>query len=263
MNRKIAVGLGLAIMAGFVAVGLLVWTMPLTGQEAKKLSLKVLTPVVDVKVILTVDKKAIPGTGNEREIEVTSKKDAVVVTATWEPNNYTKIMRSRKITVKEGAPIEVDLRSGDAKQPDDIEVIFVPTPDDVVEGMVITAVKTFKAKRGVGVDIDPVRVKESKEAAKKAGVDDKVAFRQGDVLKVDDISDADVVLLYMGDDINLRLRPILQKTLKKGSRIVSHRFLMGDWAPKQTLKYKGTNGYDYELHLWVIGQNDKLEKSDK
>ena len=91
------------------------------------------------------------------------------------------------------------------------------------------------------------------DAAREAGLQDRVEFRVGDVLKVDDLSDADVVLLYMGHDINLRLQPILQKTLKPGCRVVSHRFLMGnDWPPKFTEKVR-VEKWDYEIHLWEIG----------
>ena len=83
-------------------------------------------------------------------------------------------------------------------------------------------------------------------------------FRVGDVLKVQDISDADVVLLYMGDDINMRLKPILKSTLKPGARVVSHRFIMGDdWPPTRTQKVVGKDGRDYNLHLWVIGKKEK------
>jgi hypothetical protein len=63
-----------------------------------------------------------------------------------------------------------------------------------------------------------------------------------------------VVLLYMGDDVNLRLRPILQKTLKPGARIVSHRFTMGDWTPTRSETFTGEDGDEYEVHLWVIGE---------
>src|SRR5262249_44833716 len=148
---------------------------------------------------------------------------------------------------------ELDLSDTEAQRNEDIVVRYVPTPDSIVEQMcnlaeitprdvvfdlgcgdgriVITAVKKYGAKRGVGVDINPSLVKESKENAKKAGVEDKVEFRVQDVLKIKDLSEATVVMLYMGDDINLRLRPILKSTLKPGSRIVSHRFTMGDWQP--------------------------------
>jgi hypothetical protein len=126
--------------------------------------------------------------------------------------------------------------------------------------MVIMAVKDFGAKRGVGVDIDPKLVKECKENAVKAGVADRVEFRKGDVLKIDDLSDASVVLLYMGDDINQRLAPILRKSLKPGARVVSHRFRMGDWEPTKEIRVNGKNGGEYTLLLWVIGAEKGKKK---
>ena len=159
---------------------------------------------------------------------------------------------------------------------------LVPTPSDFVDAMcnlakvgkddvvydlgcgdgrmVITAVKKFGAKRGVGVDLDPALVKESKKKAEEAGVADRVEFRVGDVLKVKDLSDADVVLLYMGDDINNRLKPILRKTLKPGARVVSHRFTMGEWKPTKSETMKGADGQTYHLHLWVIGRDEGKQR---
>jgi hypothetical protein len=64
-------------------------------------------------------------------------------------------------------------------------------------------------------------------------------------------------MLYMGEDLNVRLRPILQKTLKPGSRVVSHRFLMGDWTPARTEAFTGADGDEYHVHLWVIGDRKK------
>lgn len=253
------------------------WLVSTQGSWAqdKKVNLRVLMPQADAKV--SVDKKDIDSTGFERKIAVNVPAGAkeVTVSATWEPNGYTKFIRTRKVEVKDGELV-ADLSRADNTQKDDIQVIYVPTPQDIVEEMcklgavtkddivydlgcgdgrmVITAVKDFGAKRGVGIDFDPERVKDSQENAKKNDVEKKVAFRQGDVLKVDDISDASVVLLYMGEDINLRLRPLLQKQMKPGSRVVSHRFPMGDWQPSKTVHVKGKNGYDYTLHLWVIGE---------
>lgn len=199
-----------------------------------------------------------------------------MVTAVWEPNNYTRITRTREVKVMAGTDLEVDLRQEDGKWPDNIKVRYVPTPSDVVDAMVklagvgkndvvydlgcgdgrmvIAAVKTGEAKRGVGVDIDPERVRESKANAKAAGVEDKVEFRVGDVLEIADLSTADVVLLYMGNDINLRLKPILQKTLKPGARVVSHRFTMGDWKPDETQVIVDKKGEKFLIHLWKIGQ---------
>ena len=92
---------------------------------------------------------------------------------------------------------------------------------------------------------------------RQAKVEDRVEFRQEDVLKLKDLGDASVVMLYLGNDVNLRLRPILQKTLKPGSRIVSHRFTMGDWKPLKTITVKDVDGIVYELHLWKIGEDEK------
>jgi uncharacterized protein (TIGR03000 family) len=252
-------------------------------QAQKTIKLTVLLPQEDATV--TVDGKEVQGMGKKRMLTATlaAGKNELQVVAVFEPNHYTHITRPRKVTWKEGE-IVVDFREPSNSEKDDIVVIFVPTPqefvhamcklakvgkDDVVydlgcgDGrMVITAVKDFGAKRGVGIELNLDLVQQCKESAKEAGVADKLAFRVGDVLKVDDLSEANVVLLYMGDDINLRLKPILQKTLKPGSRVVSHRFLMGnDWPPDKSEHVKATmgefSGYEEEIHLWVIKGDKK------
>lgn len=278
MKSKVAVGMGLGIAAVALIVASVAFLPALIAGQEKRITVKVsLPPNVESKV--TIDGKEYPGSGEKRDIAVDTAKKMITVAAAWEPNGYTKIVRKRTVEVKD--TVEVNLSVSDPKMKDDITVIYVPTPDDVVEEMcklgkvtkddvvydlgcgdgrmVITAVKKFGAKRGVGVDIDPERVKDSKENAKKAGVEDKVEFRKGDVLKIDDLPDATVVLLYMGEDINLRLRPILKSKLKPGSRVVSHRFTMGDWEPTRTIVYRGQapNNYDYTLLLWVIGDEKK------
>jgi uncharacterized protein (TIGR03000 family) len=255
-------------------------------DDGKAITLKVLLPDADWE--LTVDGKDVKEKGAERRVKVpplAKGQEYYVVRGLLEPNNYTKRWRTRKVAPQAGATeVAVDLREEDPKNKDHIEVRYVPTPDAVVDRMcemgkvgpndivydlgcgdgrmVITAVKKFKAKRGVGVDIDPVRIKESKENAAKAGVNDKVEFRVGDVLKIKDLSDATVVLLYMGDDINLRLRPILRKTLKPGSRIVSHRFKMGNWKPDRTETLR-VDDENYNVLLWTIrepGGKDATKK---
>jgi uncharacterized protein (TIGR03000 family) len=260
-----------------LAVAALTWNTVV--QAAGKSVLKVLVPQADAEV--KIDGKKINGEGTEREIpapELKKGKKALLVEVMWEPNNYTKIWRKKEVTPKAGKVV-VDLREANPAIKDHIEVRYVPTPDDIVEAMcklgkvtksdvvydlgcgdgrmVIIAVKKFGAKRGVGVDIDPERIKESKQNANIQGVEDKVQFRVGDVLKVQDLSDADVVLLYMGDDINNRLKPILKKTLKSGARVVSHRFTMGEWTPTKTQRVTGKDGREYSLHLWVIAKKEK------
>jgi uncharacterized protein (TIGR03000 family) len=152
---------------------------------------------------------------------------------------------------------------------------YVPTPQSVVEEMlkfagvkegdvvydlgcgdgriVITAVKSYKAKKGVGIDLDPERIADSNKAAKDAKVENKVEFREADVLKLKDVSEATVVTLYLFPEINEKLRPMLQKTLKPGSRIVSHDFLMGDeWKPEKEVTVKDANGDEHTIYLWTV-----------
>jgi uncharacterized protein (TIGR03000 family) len=248
------------------------------STEPKPAYVKVILP--QENATLTIEGAPTKMTGGSR-LFVTpplqpGRKYSYKLQAVWEPNNYTHIYRTKEVTFDAGAEVEVDFNQPDPRFKDDVKVRYVPTPADVVEEMcklgkvskedvvydlgcgdgrmVITAVEKFHAKRGVGVDLDPQRVIESKANAKKAGVEDKVEFRQGNVLKIDDISDANVILLYMGEDLNNLLKPILRKSLKPGSRVVSHRFTMGDWKPVESKEYVGKDGDTYKLHLWIIGQ---------
>jgi len=147
------------------------------------------------------------------------------------------------------------------------DVIFVPTPNEVVDTMlkmaavtrkdtvydlgcgdgriVITAAQKFGA-RGVGIDIDPERIREATDNVSKAGVADRVKIVRGDLFQAD-ISGATVVTLYLLTDLNLKLRPKLLKDLKPGTRIVSHAFSMGDWKPERTAEVGGTN-----IYLWRV-----------
>ncbi len=111
--------------------------------------------------------------------------------------------------------------------------------------IVIAAAKKYGA-RGVGVELDAGLIKDATKAASKAGVSDKVTFLQGDLFKTN-LSDATVVTLYLSNSINMRLRSLLQQQLKPGSRVVSHRFEMGDWKPEATVRLEGTT-----VHLWTI-----------
>ncbi len=149
---------------------------------------------------------------------------------------------------------------------------YVQTPQDVVERMlqiaqvgrndvvydlgcgdgrlVITAARKYGA-RGVGVDFDLNRVKESQANAEKAGVAALVEFRQQDALTVD-VSPATVVTLYLLTSSNLLLRPILTKALRPGARIVSHQFGMGDWLPETQETLTEPDGSLHILYLWKV-----------
>ncbi len=135
------------------------------------------------------------------------------------------------------------------------DVIYVPTPPDVVDAMLklaevkpgdvlydlgsgdgripIAAAKAHGV-RGTGIDIDPQRIREANENAEEAGVTELVTFKQEDLFQTD-FSDATVVTLYLLDSLNEKLRPKLLAELEPGTRIVSHAFRMGDWEPEQTV----------------------------
>ena len=147
---------------------------------------------------------------------------------------------------------------------------YVPTPQTVVDRMLalaevtkddvvfdlgcgdgripITAAKKFGA-RAVGVDIDPVRIRESEANAKAAGVDHLVKFIVQDATTVD-VSSATVVTLYLLSSSNMTLRPMLTKQLRPGARIVSHAFNMGEWEPLKVEQFDDGTGYKRPLYLW-------------
>jgi ribosomal protein L11 methylase PrmA len=152
------------------------------------------------------------------------------------------------------------------------DVIFVPTPQEVVDAMLkmakvgpndviydlgsgdgripITAAKTYKA-RGVGIDIDPQRIREATENLKAAGVGDRVRFMNQDLFTTD-ISDATVVTLYLLPSLNLKVLPKLNKELKPGTRVVSHAFDMGDIKAEQTANVNGRT-----IYMWTVPIGNK------
>jgi uncharacterized protein (TIGR03000 family) len=186
---------------------------------------------------------------------------------------------TREVRVRPGQETVLDLRN---EKPDDatVRVIYVPTPEEVVAKMlelakvtkddvvydlgcgdgriVVTAARKYGA-RGVGVDLDPQRIKESLENVKKTKVEELVEIREGDALKVEDIGKATVVTLYMLPEFNLRLRPILEKNLKPGTRIVAHDYGIEGWKPMQgPIRFKGPDREHY-LFLYQIAAPKKDE----
>jgi tRNA G37 N-methylase Trm5 len=147
------------------------------------------------------------------------------------------------------------------------DVIYVPTPPEVVEEMLrianvrqgdvlydlgsgdgripIAAAKKFGI-RATGIDIDPERIWEAEVNAKKEGVEHLVRFRKEDLFKAD-FRDATVITLYLLPDLNVKLRPRLWAELKPGTRIVSHQFAMGDWKPEKTIQLNGR-----VVYFWTI-----------
>jgi ubiquinone/menaquinone biosynthesis C-methylase UbiE len=169
-----------------------------------------------------------------------------------------------------GAPGRGDDK--DRKDDDKPDLLYVPTPPEVVAKMldmakvkkedvvydlgcgdgriVATAAKKFGA-RGVGVDLNPERIKESRETVKKEGVENLVEIREGDALKVEDLDKATVVMLYMLPEFMRKLQPIAQKKLKPGTRIVSHDFKFPTWKPDEEIDFKGPER-THTLYLWTV-----------
>ena len=157
------------------------------------------------------------------------------------------------------------------KRPDAPQLApYVPTPQEVVDRMlalanvtkndfvvdlgcgdgriVVTAAQKYGA-RGLGVDIDPVRIEEAN--AKAAGVTQLVEFKLQDALKTD-VSKATLVTTYLLSQSNLRLRPILTGTMAKGTRIVTHSFSMGDWKPEKSETFNDATGRSRTIYLYRV-----------
>jgi ribosomal protein L11 methylase PrmA len=151
-----------------------------------------------------------------------------------------------------------------------LDVIWVPTPPEVItvmldaakvgpndvlydlgcgEGEIVIAAAQKYGARAVGVDLDPERLRNARIKAASAGVANRVTFIEQDLFKTD-VSPATVVTLYLLPELNERLRPTLLNTLRPGTRIVSHDFAMGDWAPERTIEVPLTR--THRVMLWRV-----------
>jgi predicted O-methyltransferase YrrM len=148
------------------------------------------------------------------------------------------------------------------------DVVYVPTPHEAVDAMLkiakvgkndivydlgsgdgripIAAVQKYNAQRAVGIDINPVRIKEAEANLKAANVGDRVRFLNEDLFEAK-IGDATVVTLYLLPSLNLKLLPKLLAEVKPGTRVVSHAFDMGSWKPQQTINAGGST-----IYFWTI-----------
>ena len=128
-------------------------------------------------------------------------------------------------------------------------------PGDVVydlgcgEGEIVIAAAKLYGARGVGVDLDPERIRNARVNAASAGVTKRVTFVEQDLFKTD-VGPATVVALYLLPELNERLRPKLLSELRPGSRIVSHDFGMGDWVPERTITVPLAR--DHRVFLWRV-----------
>jgi SAM-dependent methyltransferase len=164
-----------------------------------------------------------------------------------------------------GAPVTAPARSAPK-----LDVVWVPSAPEVIaammeaakvgagdvvydlgcgEGEIVIAAAKLYGARGVGVDLDPERIRNARANAASAGVTDRVTFIEQDLFKMD-VSPATVVTLYLLPELNERLRPKLLSELRPGSRIVSHDFGMGDWAPERTITVPLAR--EHRVLLWRV-----------
>jgi cyclopropane fatty-acyl-phospholipid synthase-like methyltransferase len=168
-------------------------------------------------------------------------------------------------------PVGTACSAQPAQEARDPDVVYVPTPQPVVDAMLamagvkkgdvlydlgsgdgripITAARQYRI-RAVGIDIDPERIAEANANARKAGVTDLVTFRNEDLFTAD-FSKATVVTLYLLDSLNNKLRPKLLAELRPGTRIVSHAFTMGDWKPEREQNVDGKM-----IYMWTVPAAD-------
>lgn len=262
------------LAAGLVGLSGAAAQQPPAGGKVKSV-IKVTLPTERAE--LTIEKEAMKTTGRTREFETpelaAGSRWTYTFTTKFAPNNYTTITRAKTVTFTAGEPVVADLTQ---PGPDDKVVIrFVPTPEDVAaemarmakigkddvvadlgcgDGALVIAAAKAGAKRVIGFDLDPKRIEEATANAKAAGVADRAEFRKADVLELTakELGDVTVVMMYMSDELGAAIKPKLLAALKPGTRIVSHRFLLGDWKPDETKEYNGRSGQTYRLHLWTV-----------
>ena len=283
------------IFAAFLVLLVGFATNAANAQDKKaQATIKLLIPELPTKTFLKVD-------GKDVDVAASQDGDRMFITPQLEPgtttkykieakivpNNYTEIFRIRNVVVKAGEELTVDLTKKDGKIKDDVRVRWVPTPESVVRDMcelakigkedivmdpgcgdaimIITAVRDYKAMKGKGIDIDQNRVKESQKGVEKASLKDKITIKEGNALELtaEDLCDVTVLMLYMGNELNSRLRPLLWEHMKPGSRIVSHRFIMDDWKPDKTIKVTHEDEFEesveeFTLHVWTVTGKEKI-----
>lgn len=178
-------------------------------------------------------------------------------------------MARKALLSSAAAPLLLTFMAGSASAQFDsrLDVPFVPTREEVVQSMldmaeveegdllydlgsgdgriVITAAKE-RGVRGVGIDLDPQRIREARANARQEGVEDKVEFIQGNLFNTD-FSKATVVTMYLLPDVNLRLRPRILRELEPGTRVVSHAFDMNEWQPDEKARVEGSY-----IYMWIV-----------
>jgi uncharacterized protein (TIGR03000 family) len=275
------------IRVPFAVLVLFVGSAPLLSQQKDKdakpadkepARLKFLLPA-DAKLL--IDDIVTKSTGPERRFTTppipTGKTFEYTLKWTYTERGGNTVTRMAVIDFKGGEEKVFDLRPG-SKNVISSRIIYVPTAQNIVDKMLemakvtdkdvvydlgcgdgrilVTAAKKFGAK-GVGIDIDPERIKDSKANIAKEKVGKLVEVRQGDALKVKDISKATVVTLYMLPEFQEKLAPILKKELKLGTRVIVHDYALPGWKEESAVKIDGPFR-EHTLYLYRV--REKKEK---
>jgi uncharacterized protein (TIGR03000 family) len=255
--------------AGVLAAAL----APAQDNATKIATIKLLVPTA-AKV--TVDGQATSSIGDTRVYETPPLASGRTFTyelkATWEEGGY-QFVRRAEARVQAGKETVIDLRQN-SKDGSSSQIVYVPTPDNVVakmlemakvtkedvvfdlgcgDGRIVVMAASKIGAHGVGIDLDPERVKEAQANVDKAKVQGLVEIRKGDALKVEDLGQATVVMLYMLPEFMKQLKPIVLKECKPGTRIVAHDYPFPEWPPRDTVRVEtpGRPG-PHTLFLWVI-----------
>ncbi len=267
----------------FVTLAALLGLTPfLAGQEtATPARLKVLVPL---NAVVEIDGVKTRQTGENRVFAspplTPGKKYSYVVKATWTDDAGKEASKEETVTVRAGEESLVDLRPAAVKvtPPVKTDMAYTAAPADLVEEMLreakvtdddflldlasgdgrflIAAAKSY-ASKGLGLDSDPKRVEEAKAAVARAGVDKLVEIRQEDLSTMKDLPKANVVVLHPLPEVNKRLKALLQKKLKPGTRIVAHDTDMGDWRPVSKADFTDKDGVKHTHALWIVGADNK------
>ena len=272
-HRHAALGLALVVLfpLAHVAGQIGEEDTPKTGERPA--TIKVL---VHPDARLAIDQYETRLTGAVRLFETPPlpprQKFTYTLTAVWR-DKERPIKRMAIATVRAGKQTVIDLRPG-SKDGSSSQVIYVPTDQKVVEKMlalarvtkddvvfdlgcgdgrvVVTAASKYGA-HGVGVDIDPRRVKEALANVARAKVGKLVEIRLGDALKVHDLSRATVVITYMLPEFMEKLRPILEEQLRPGTRIVAHDYPLPGWKPEQVVSVPSPNRFfPHTVYRWTV-----------
>jgi len=265
MYRNLALGLVLGITALTVA------DPALAAQNSTPKQPAYVDVYVPATARLTIDSAKTQQTGTHRRFESTplpmGQDFSYRLKAVWDEAGK-EVVSEKVVRISAGTETKVDLRQD--RHPD---VVYVPTPQEVVDKMlelanvkkgdvvydlgcgdgriVVTAAKKYGVK-AVGFDIDPDRIRESLENVRKNKVEDLVTIKKADIFTLD-LSEANVVALYLLPELNVKLMPQLAK-LKPGSRIVSHDFDMKGAKPVKTVTVepKGQLERKHTVYLWTV-----------